>query len=297
MDRHSLEAFLAVAETSSFSRAAERLFLTQPAISKRVANLEHSLGVPLFDRIGRDVYLTESGRLLVERAGRILEDIRDARLAVSQAGSNQVGQLSIASSHHIGLHYLGPLLRSLTDQFPEAKLDVQFLESEQTLQAIARRDLELAFITLPISLPRELRKETLWTDALEFVVSPDHPLTRRTGKIRLNELVHFRAILPDAQTTTYRLIEQTFQRHHLPLSRTLAVNYLETIRALVASGLGWSLLPRRLIDDSVRILHVDQVQLTRHLGVIWHQGRTLSRGAEVLLAIARQTSTPGNQHR
>lgn len=292
MDHHSLEAFLAVAESGSFSQAADRLFLTQPAVSKRISNLETSLGVKLFDRISREVYLTESGRLLVERAGRILEDIRDARLAVTQSALGQVSQVSVASSHHIGLHYLGPILRQLSDRYPDASLDVRFLESEQTIEAILKRDLELAFITLPNTLHRDLTKETLWTDPLEFVVAPDHPLATRSGPVRLNELVHFRAILPEDNTTTFRLVQQTFQRHHLPLTRRLSVNYLETIRALVGSGLGWSVLPNRLVDDSVRALAVEQVQLERHLGVIRHAKRTPSRGALELLEIARSMDQP-----
>ncbi len=292
MDHHSLEAFLAVAETGSFSRAADRLFLTQPAVSKRIANLEDSLGTKLFDRIGREVYLTESGKLLVERAGRILEDIRDARLAVTQSAMSQVTQISVASSHHIGLHYLGPILRQLAERYPDAHLDLQFLESEQTIEAILKRDLELAFITLPDNLHRDLTKERLWTDPLEFVVAPDHPLADKTGAVRLNELVHFRAILPEENTTTFRLVQQTFQRHHLPLNRRLSVNYLETIRALVASGLGWSVLPSRLVDESVRVLKVEKVKLERHLGVILHAKRTPSRGALELLDIARSSVSP-----
>ncbi|MHA7878489.1 MAG: LysR family transcriptional regulator [Saccharospirillum sp.] len=288
MDHQSLEAFLAVAESGSFSRAAETLFLTQPAVSKRIANLESSLDTRLFDRIGREVYLTESGRLLVHRASRILEDIRDARQAIRQHSGESVTHLGLASSHHIGLHYLGPILRQLVDHYPQVDLDLQFLESEQTLDAILKRDLELAFITLPLVLHRDLVKERLWSDPLRFVVSHDHPLAASQRRVRLNELVQFRAILPEATTTTFRLVQQTFERHHLPLNRCLAVNYLETIRTLVASGLGWSVLPQRLLDDSVAELHIEQVQLERQLGVIHHRQRTLSRGAQTLLDIARQ---------
>ncbi|PTY36426.1 hypothetical protein BGP77_03770 [Saccharospirillum sp. MSK14-1] len=293
MDHQSLEAFLAVAENGSFSRAAEQLFLTQPAVSKRIANLESSLDTKLFDRIGREVYLTESGRLLVDRAGRILEDIRDARQAIHQSSGGQVGQVALASSHHIGLHYLGPILRTLVERHPQAQLDLRFLESEQTIQAILKRDIELAFITLPTTLPRDLIQERLWTDELRFVVAHDHPLAAKRGAIRLNELVHFRAILPEEATTTFRLIQTAFERHHLPLKRRLAVNYLETIGALVSSGLGWSLLPDRLINESMTILSVEQVNLVRHLGVIRHSRRTPSQGALELLTIARDVASAG----
>lgn len=290
MDLQSLEAFLAVADLKSFSRAGERLFLTQPAISKRIANLENQLNTSLFDRIGRDVYLTEAGLMLQERARSIIDDIKDAQTSVTQLRSEDVRQLSMASSHHIGLHYLGPILRDFVDNNPAAHIDLKFMESEQALEGLLKRNIEIALTTIPTTLHRDLTAKTLWQDKLVFVVSPDHPLAERKQAIRLNELAHITAILPDQQTTTFQIIEQTFARHHIPLKRTLSVNYLETIRALVANGLGWSLLPEMMVDDTLRAMNVDRILLTRNLGLIRHKQRTVSRGARVFMEIAAKHS-------
>jgi DNA-binding transcriptional LysR family regulator len=289
MDLQGLEAFLAVAELGSFSKAGEKLFLTQPAISKRIANLETHLSAPLFDRIGRDVYLTEAGEVLQQRAKSIIDDIRDTHSTVSQLNSKDVRQLTLASSHHIGLHYLGPILRTFIDENPIAKLDVKFLESEQAIESLLKREIELALTTIPSPLNKELTAKTLWKDSLKFVIANDHPLSMRKGKLRLNELAHLTAILPDQQTTTFQIIEQTFERHKIPLKRVLSVNYLETIRALVSNGIGWSLLPEAMIDDSLTVLDIDRVELTRNLGLIRHKQRTTSRGARVFMKIVEKS--------
>ncbi len=289
MDMQSLEAFIAVAELGSFSRAGERLFLTQPAISKRVANLESQLGTPLFDRIGRDVYLTEAGEMLQSRARNIIDDLKDLQASVTQMNSNDVRQLSMASSHHIGLHYLGPLLKQFIEGNPFAKLDLHFMESEQAIHSLLKREIELALTTIPSPLNKELVSKTYWQDKLKFVVSNEHPLSQRKDKLRLNELAHLTAILPDRQTTTFQIIEQTFEKHHIPLKRVLSVNYLETIRALVINGVGWSLLPDNMINDNLTVLQIDRVNLVRNLGVIRHKQRTISRGARVFLEIIDKT--------
>nr|P96194.1 RecName: Full=Uncharacterized HTH-type transcriptional regulator in ibpB-leuC intergenic region [Azotobacter vinelandii]CAA72148.1 CynR protein [Azotobacter vinelandii] len=108
MDLASLNAFIAVAETGSFSEAGERLHLTQPAVSKRIAALEQQLQVRLFDRLGREVRLTEAGRALLPRAYRILSVLEDTRRALNNLNGDVSGRLTLATSHHIGLHRLPP---------------------------------------------------------------------------------------------------------------------------------------------------------------------------------------------
>ena len=112
MDIHALQAFTAVAETGSFSRAAELLFLTQPAVSKRIAGLEQEFDRRLFDRVGRRVDLTEAGHALLPHAQRILREVEESRQAIASLGGRIGGRLAIGTSHHMGLHRLPPVLRS-----------------------------------------------------------------------------------------------------------------------------------------------------------------------------------------
>lgn len=148
MDLANLSAFIAIAETGSFSGAGERLHLTQPAISKRIAGLEQQLDVRLFDRLGREVSLTEASRALLPRAYQILNVLDDTRRALTNLTGEVSGRLTLATSHHIGLHRLPPLLRAFTRQYPAVALDIQFLDSEVAYEEILHGRAEIAVITL-----------------------------------------------------------------------------------------------------------------------------------------------------
>ncbi|TQV04021.1 LysR family transcriptional regulator, partial [Xanthomonas perforans] len=176
MDLASLNAFVAIAESGSFSAAGEALHLTQPAVSKRIALLEAQLSARLFDRLGRQVVLTEAGQALLPRAQRILAELQDTRRVLEHLGAAVGGRLSLATSHHVGLHRLPALLRGFATQHPQAALDIQFLDSELAYAAVLRGEVELAVTTLAPDTRAPLRAQPIWHDRLQFVVAPDHPL-------------------------------------------------------------------------------------------------------------------------
>jgi len=136
MEFAALKAFVAVAETGSFSVAAEHLFLTQPAVSKRIAALESELDTRLFDRIGRTVTLTEAGVALLPRAQNMLVELKDSIRAVSSLSDEVRGTLRFATSHHIGLHRLPPTLKRYTQAYPQVRLDIRFMDSEAACVAV-----------------------------------------------------------------------------------------------------------------------------------------------------------------
>jgi DNA-binding transcriptional LysR family regulator len=283
MDIDALQAFIAVAENQSFSQAAEQLFLTQPAVSKRIAALESELDTRLFDRIGRKVELTETGHALLPRARKILLDVEDSRRAISNLSGNISGKLSIGTSHHIGLHRLPPVLRNYTRQYPEVELDLHFMDSEEACRAVEHGDLELGIVTLPLQTPEDLQATFIWPDPLAVVVEKNHPLAYQSN-ITLALLAEEPAILPTHGTYTREIIEKTIEPEKLQLNIRLATNYLETIKMMVSIGLGWSVLPCSMINDDLTILKVEGLVLERKLGVVWHRSRTLSNSAQAMLS-------------
>ena len=289
MDIDVLQAFVAVAEKRSFSQAAEQLFLTQPAISKRVASLESELATRLFDRIGRKVELTQSGQALLPRARNILLDVEDSRRVISNLSGNISGKLSIGTSHHIGLHRLPPVLRSFTRQYPEVELDLHFMDSEEACRAVEHGDLELGIVTLPLQTPEDLHAYFIWPDPLAVVVEKNHPLVTQRD-LSLAMLAREPAILPTHGTYTREIIEKNIEPEQLQLNIRLATNYLETIKMMVSIGLGWSVLPYSMITDDLTVLQVKGLQLERKLGVVWHQNRTLSNSAQAMLSQLQNTS-------
>ncbi|MFQ5643690.1 MAG: LysR family transcriptional regulator [Thiogranum sp.] len=282
MDIAALKAFAAVADAGSFSSAAEHLYLTQPAVSKRIAALENELDARLFDRIGRTVTLTEAGRALLPRARNILVEMEDSVRAISNLSGAVHGTLRFATSHHIGLHRLPPALKRFTQAHPEVRLDIRFMDSEEACAAVEHGELELGIVTLPPAPLPNLTTRTVWQDPLGIMVSTHHPLAGRSG-VKLNELAQHPAILPAASTYTRQIAERAFATLGLKLDVALSTNYLETIRMLTSVGIGWSLLPVTMLDARTRKLSVRELSLQRSLGVVYHRERTLSNAARELI--------------
>ena len=285
MDKASLEAFIAVAETGSFSAAATRLQLTQPAVSKRIAALEASIGSRLFDRIGRRAGLTEAGLALLPRAGTILGEIAAAGRALRELGGKVRGRLAIGTSHHVGLHRLPPLLREYSRRHPEVDLEIDFMDSEKAHEAVLQGRLEFAVVTLdPAGSDPRLRSRTVWNDPLSAMVSAEHPLAALPSP-RLEDLAAWPAILPGAGTYTGQILRALFAARGMALRVGMSTNYLETLRMLASIGLGWSVLPDTMLSGDLRRIPTEGLQLERQLGYVVHRDRSLSNAARALLAL------------
>ncbi|MFR0674434.1 LysR family transcriptional regulator [Enterobacterales bacterium AW_CKDN230030176-1A_HGKHYDSX7] len=292
MDLATLGAFIAIAETGSFSGAAQRLFLTQPAISKRVANLEQQLDTRLFDRLGREVTLTEAGRALLPRAYQILNVLDDTRRALTNLSGEVGGRLTLATSHHIGLHRLPPVLRAFTRQYPQVALDIQFLDSEAAYDEVLHGRAEIAVITLAPEPHALIRATPVWRDWLDFVASPEHPLANdRT--VSLADVARHPAVFPGGNTFTHHIVHRLFESQGLTPNIAMSTNYLETIKMMVSIGLAWSVLPRTMLDEQVASIALPGIELSRQLGYILHTERTLSNAARAFMALLDAHAVPG----
>jgi DNA-binding transcriptional LysR family regulator len=287
MELSALRAFVEVADRLSFSEAAEALYLTQPAVSKRVAQLEGELGARLFDRIGRRVTLTATGTALLPRARRLLNDARDLAHLVDDLAGEVRGRLVMGTSHHIGLHRLPPALKSFRMQYPEVELDIRFMDSEAACRAVESGDLELAIVTLPPDTPDRLDLNPIWDDPLVVMLADDHPLADQAC-LRLESLAAHPAVLPGPTTYTRGILETAMRDRGIQLKVAMATNYLETLRMLVATGLGWSLLPATLLDRGIRAVDVEGLVLSRTLGAVTHRRRELSNAARLMIEACRE---------
>jgi DNA-binding transcriptional LysR family regulator len=290
MDLANLTAFIAIAEIGSFSGAGERLHLTQPAISKRIAGLEQQLNVRLFDRLGREVSLTEAGRALLPRAYQILNVLDDTRRALTNLTGEVTGRLTLATSHHIGLHRLPPVLRTFTRLYPAVALDIQFLDSEVAYEEILHGRAELAVITLAPEPHTLIRSVPVWDDPLDFVAAPEHSLALQ-GTVSLADLAREPAVFPGGNTFTHHIVHRLFESQGLAPNVAMSTNYLETIKMMVSIGLAWSVLPRTMLDEQVTRFNLPGIQLKRQLGYILHTERTLSNAARAFMALLDEQHT------
>jgi len=281
MDIANLKAFVSIANTGSFSLASEELFLTQPAISKRIAALESELDTPLFDRIGRKVRLTAAGNNLYKHAQVILKEINNAKQGIANLSETVQGELKIATSHHIGLHRLPSVLTSYVASYPDVDLAIEFMDSEDACKLVEQGEIELAIVTLPLTPITNLQQKLIWDDPLCFVVNKNHDLCKT--KTSLKKLTEHAAVLPSHGTFTREVIQQLFAKHKLDLSIRMSTNYLETIKMLIQVGLGWGVLPESMIDNKLKILKIPKVNLNRRLGIVWHSKHSLSNPAQALM--------------
>ena len=287
MQISQLNAFLAVAELQSFSLAAERLHLTQPAVSKRIHQLEDSMKTSLFDRIGKRSILTPSGLALMPHAERIMLEIQTFKTSLAQEYDRPSGNLSLATSHHVGLHRLPQVLRDYKIQYPEVDLDLHFMDSEDACAAIAGNELELAIVTLPEIHDERLSLEPVWIDLLQIVFATDHPLS---GVAHLNkdQLLDYPAILPSAGTFTRKIINKYFGASKDSMKIILESNYLETIKVMVSANLGWSMLPISMLDSTLVSKSLSGQQIKRTLGIVTRRNRTLSPSSNAMIGMLRQ---------
>jgi DNA-binding transcriptional LysR family regulator len=284
MDESQLRAFVAITREGSFTAAAEKLHLTQPAISKRINALETQLGCQLFDRVGREALLTDIGNKLLPIAEKMLILFTNLRKNADILKNQVAGTLHLATSHHIGLHRLPPVLRGYTYQYPDVELALHFVDSEDGVRGVESGELELAIITLPTITPDSLLARTVWDDPLAIVVSRDHALAD-ARQVSMEQLTGHEAILPGASTFTRSLFEDQLQSASKALRVGLSTNYLETNKMMASIGLGWTLLPLTMLDDSVCRVDTTGITLKRELGYVIHREMTLSNAARAMVDI------------
>ncbi|MCH4248005.1 MAG: LysR family transcriptional regulator [Acinetobacter populi] len=282
----TFSAFIKVMETGSISIAAEKLYLTQPAVTKRIHSLENYLGIKLFESVGRGIQPTQAAYHILPRIKQWLSELEDIQRDISQSQDRIQGKLKIGTSHHIGLHHLPKYLKSFAQDYPQVELEVQFIDSEQAHQLVLAGEIELAFLTLPPQSDIRLHYQPLWQDPLTFVVAPFHPLAQQQ-ELTLNDLINYPSLLPSAHTYTSQITLAEFEKRGLKLQASMSTNPLESIRMLVSIGLGWSVLPQTLINQDLKVLDLN-LQLKRQLGLVWHPERNQSKAAQTLINLIQQ---------
>lgn len=283
MNTTNIITFVTVMQTGSISAAAEKLFITQPAVSKRIKNLEEEFRITLFDTIGRGIIPTNAAYELLPHAKRWIEDYENCKSILQHTSKTIGGRLTIGTSHHIGLHHLPAILKRFVQEYPTVQLDVKFMDSEEAHRAVLDGDISLAFLTLPPTYDRRLTYHTLWSDPLYFVTGVLSPLAFKTN-VTLTTLAYHPAILPAANTFTSQITLSEFAKQNLRPYATMDTNPLESIRMLVSVGLGWSVLPQTLINqDLVKIDMQEEIELQRHLGMVINPNLTRSASTNALI--------------
>lgn len=285
MDIDALLAFVKVVNEHSFSKAAKTLNLTQPAITKRIQNLEQRLGVQLFERLQREITLTDAGQTLLPHALSILHSFDNALQAIRDMDDSISGRLRIVASHHIGLHRLPMILKEFSHLYPQVDLQLNFLDSESAYPLLKDNIADLAFVTIPKDLRDGFECHLEWLDPMSFICSTSHALAR-LNEVSPTDLSEHNAILPSESTLTYRVVEEIFRKNQLELNANIPTNYLETMKMMASVGMGWSVLPNTMIDEELHVLPIPKPKISRKLGAISYRKKHLSNAALAFIETA-----------
>jgi DNA-binding transcriptional LysR family regulator len=287
MDLHTLRVFLAVAVEKSFSRAAERLFRTQPAVSLAVQRLEAELGEKLIERGGRELVPTDAGRMVLDFARRFENLEREMATSLSELRDCAAGRLVIGANES-GTLYLLPHLRAYRRSYPLVRIQIQRSLSSKVPRQIVDGDLELGLISYEPDDGR-LQTRVLYKDHLAFVVSPKHRLARRAS-VSIAELGVENFIAHNVVSPYRNVVLREFQRHRVPLRMDVEMPTIESIRRLVQQNEGVAFLPRMCVEQEIAKrtlaeIRVRELLVAREIRLVYPAHRTLSHAASAFMEL------------
>jgi DNA-binding transcriptional LysR family regulator len=292
MDFEQLRTFQQVCRLKSFSRAAEKLGVTQPAISAQIRSLEKEVGARLFDRDGGKVTFTAAGRVFEPFAEHCLQCQSHIIVAVNELYRSARGEVSVAASEATSLYVLPPVFAQYKKQYTRVNLNIVRAEHLRSLEAVINREVDFAVVSMPVKDPR-LVVHVIHRDDMVLAVAPTHPLATR-ATVRLDELLKFPLLLLK-QGRQRSLLNGFFDSFDAHPRIAMELDSSELLKRLVCAELGMGFLPRANVLDEVhagllKTLKVEGMRLHRELALIYRKDRTLTHAAQAFLEIAASGS-------
>jgi DNA-binding transcriptional LysR family regulator len=282
-----LETFLAVARAGSFRRAADRLHLSQPALSQHVGELERGLATRLFDRRRRTIVLTEAGRILEDHALRVFATLASAEEAIAELVGGSRGSLVIGASTTPGIYLMPALMRSLEREHPGLTLDLRIANSRVVEEQVRTNELDLGVVGGHGLQPGEECLAAGVLDQLVLIVPPDHAWAGR-GRVDPAGLSRERLLVREEGSATRQVTERALQRAGVKIGRALELGHTEAIKQAVMAGLGVALVSIYAVRGELeagRLTHVRLrgLRVERHFHVIHNEARALTPRAQTFI--------------
>jgi DNA-binding transcriptional LysR family regulator len=289
MDLSELQVFLTVAKEGSFSRAAERLYRTQPAVSLAIRKLEDGLGQPLFVRGARPVRLTDAGTLLREYAERLLNLREEVKKGLLELEGLKRGELSLGVNES-SIHALLPALAAFRDSHPGVQVRLHRMFSRDIPHEVVNYRLDLGAVSF---VPRDgqLQATEILKDELTLVVPPKHPLARRK-EVEIEELSKESFIAHIVESPFRRKVIELFARHRTTLNMPTEMPTIESIKRFVQMGMGVAIVPRMCVTWEVehgwlKEVKIKQMNIPRHLYIISRRGARLPHAASAFMCLLK----------
>ncbi|MGI8467510.1 MAG: LysR substrate-binding domain-containing protein [Pyrinomonadaceae bacterium] len=290
MDINQLEVLVAVAQEKSFSRAAEILNRTQPAVSQAIQRLEKEIGEKLFDRSSKDGTLTAAGDVLLEYAKQMLNLRQTARIAIKELRNLHKGKVTLSANEHT-VFYLLPVISEFRRRHPLVKVEVRRGVASRTPIEVMAREVELGVISFKPNDP-SVKSLAVFTDELALIVSPKHRLANKKS-VSVKELGNECFIAHNAPSPYRQKVIETFEKHRTTLNIGVELPALEAIKRLVRLNVGVALVPKLTAESEIKsgklkALEVPEMKLERRLHIIYRRNSVLSQAAQSFLNLAKE---------
>lgn len=287
MTLRQLESFLAVARARSFRKAAEGVALSQPALSQQIKELERELGLPLFDRLGRTVRLTQGGGLLEEHAQRVFATLAATQEAIRDLSGLRRGSLLLGGSTTPGIYLLPWLLAEFKKRHPEVEVSLRIANTRQIEELIRTGELDLGIVGGHLADNKETCVEATLEDRIVLVVPPGHRWAHRR-QIAPERLREECLLTREEGSATRRVIEAALDRSGIKINTCLELGHTEAIKQGVRAGLGVALVSRQAVrseleSGQLRAVALSGLSIQRHFHVIRHEAKALSPAARAFL--------------
>jgi DNA-binding transcriptional LysR family regulator len=288
VDLFQLEIFLAVAREGSFSRAGEKLYRTQPAISQAIRKLESEVGESLFDRSSRDGRLTDAGKTLQDYAQKLLNLRSEAHAALKELRELHKGKLAIAANEFTCLYLLEPL-EEFRRLYPMVKVAVQRSLASRIPDYVLKHGAELGVLSFNPDEPL-LRSIVVYRDELAFIVHPRHPLAS-SSEVSIKQLGAESFVAHNVASPHRQRVLEAFKRHKTPLHMDVELPTIEAIKRFVSGGSGVALVPGICLDSEISRgelvrIRVRDLKIERKLRLVYRKNATLSHAARAFLTVA-----------
>jgi DNA-binding transcriptional LysR family regulator len=288
MDFDQLETFLEVARHASFSRAAEKRFRTQPAISSQIRSLEEEVGAKLFDRSGGRVSLTAAGKAFQKYVEETLDARKSMLVNLAEMESIPRGEIIVGANEGTCLHILPEVFADFKKQYPDVSVNIKRADYGKILESIIDNSVDFGVVSLPVTDNR-LTVVLIHRDELVIIAPPNHPLGEMKSA-SMGEVGAFPLVVPKAGHTRDAL-DQLFYERRMKPNYTMELDSSELLKRFVAAGVGVGFIPRSNIEEDVRAkvlvaIPIAEAQVRRDLALVFRKDKALSRAALAFIDIA-----------
>jgi DNA-binding transcriptional LysR family regulator len=290
MDFDHLITFVEIAKQGSFSRAGQKLFRSQPAVSAQIRQLEQEYGQKLFDRVGKSVQLTTAGEALLEYAGKLLTLRNESLRAVADQASTPRGLLAVGANEATCLYVLPDIFAQYNQHYPNVQISIYRNFSHKVIEKIEDGTVDVGIVTLPVKSP-SLRVHSIFRDRIMLMTSPTNPLAKLKS-VTTAQIAEQPLIFP--KTGFMRQVhDKLFRPYRSHLRISMELPSVGMIKRFVAAGLGVSLISESFVRDEVRsgkakMIPVSDMDVWRELGLVYRRDRTLPRSAAAFVTMIRQ---------